>query len=166
MRRRPWLLVAALAAGCSGGDAPSSAAGDEPIDLPLLERATAAEVPLEVGQCGDVDSLAAGQPIDPATIRTAPCTQGHVLEVIAVLDFPAEPSVAFPGTDAVDGHAADVCIEAFPEYVGRPYLESNLDVVVVAPDAAGWARGDRRIACLAYDVDFELVTGTVRGSGL
>jgi hypothetical protein len=151
-----------LAAGCGGGgDAAPS--GDEPTTT--VERATAEEAPVAVGECGDVPGLEVGGALDPATIVPVDCALAHDIEIGAVFDYPAGADLDFPGTVSVDGYATDQCIERFEPYVGAPYASSQLDVLIIAPDEEGWSAGDRRIACVLYHVDFQQLTGPVAGSG-
>lgn len=128
-------------------------------------RSTAEEVPLEVGQCGDVDDLRIGV-VDPASIVTVDCAQPHDVEVGAVFDHPAGAGTAFPGTASVDGYAFDECIRRFGEYVGTPYEESTLDFAFVAPGEDGWDDGDRRVACVLYHFDLAPLIGSVEGLGI
>lgn len=154
-------------AGCSGGgDGDAGRDGEGPTTSTTVVRSTAAEVPLDVGQCGDVPRIRVGGPLDPASIRTVPCQQPHDVEVGAVFDHPAGPGLDFPGEAAVDGFATDRCIERFAEYVGAAYEASSLDIAYVAPGEDGWDAGDRRIACVLYHLDFAPLTGSVRGTGM
>ena len=164
MPRIGWtaLVVVAFLAACGGGDdAPDDGAGP----TTTIERATADEAPVTVGECGDVPGLEVGGALDPASIQPVDCGVPHDIEIGAVFDYPAGADLDFPGTVSVDGYATDQCIERFEPYVGAPYASSELDVLIIAPDADGWAQGDRRIACVLYHVDFQELTGPVAGSG-
>lgn len=151
------------AASCTGGG--GGGEGEAGTTTTTVVRSTAAEAPLEVGQCGDVPRIGVGGPVDPATFDERPCDEPHGLEVAAVFDHPAAAGAGFPGEAAVDGHAVDDCLRRFEAYVGAAYEASSLDVIFVAPGEAGWRRGDRRIACLVYDSDFAPLSGSVRGAG-
>lgn len=153
------VAVAVAVAGCSGGNDGAATSTTGPA-----QRATAIEVPLQVGQCGDVDRVRAGVAIDPAGIRTVACDQPHLVEVAAVFDYPAGPEIGYPGRSAVDSYATDECVQRFEPYVGATYEVSTFDIVIVAPDDNGWSDGDRRIACVLYQVDFAPITGTAAGS--
>ena len=50
--------------------------------------------------------------------------------------------------------------------MGAPYAESELDVLIIAPDEDGWDDGDRRIACVLYHTNFDPLTTPVANSGL
>lgn len=116
--------------------------------------------------CGDVGRITVGGPLDPAAIVEVPCGQPHDVEVAAVLEHPAGAELDFPGEAAVDGYATDQCLLLFDGYVGAPYESSQLDVAYVAPGEDGWEDGDRRIACVLYNLDLVPLTGSVRGTGL
>jgi hypothetical protein len=165
--RRWWLAATCVVVvACTGGEpegGPDTGAGGP---ITTIGRATAAEVPLDVGQCGVVAVVRAGVAIDPAAIAFVGCEQPHDLEVAVVFEYPASPAIPFPGTTVVDAYATDQCIDRFEDYVGVAYEASRLDVTIVAPGSAGWEAGDRRVACLVYDSDFARLTATVRNSGL
>jgi hypothetical protein len=154
------LLVAACSSG--GGDD----GGDAAATTTTVARTTAEEAPLEEGACGDVPRLQVGGALDPAAFVPGECTLPHVVEVGPVFDYPAGADIDFPGTENVDGYAFQECIERFEPYVGRPYLESSIDFLLVAPDEDGWGDGDRRIACILYQTNFDPLAAPLQGSGL
>jgi hypothetical protein len=156
-------LVVLLAVSCSGG----GGGGDDAAETTTtVRRTTAAEVPLEEGQCGDVPRLQVGGALDPAAFVATDCSVPHTVEVGPVFDYPAGSDIDFPGTDNVDGYAFQECIERFEVYLGRPYLESTIDFLLVAPDEEGWDDGDRRIACVLYQTNFDPLTAPLQASGL
>lgn len=163
-------VAAALTSGACAGDGDDGAATTTTDGVAVTpatapeQRATEAEVPVPEGACYDLDGLGAGLAVDPAALRPVGCEGPHTVEVAAVLDHPLEPGSRFPGGEVVDGFATEACLERFEAYVGAPYETSRLDVAIVAPDEAGWNAGDRRIACLLYDVDFVPLPGPARGS--
>ncbi len=50
--------------------------------------------------------------------------------------------------------------QAFTDYVGVPYQESEFEVTFLLPSADTWADGDREIACVVTSTE----PGSVRGS--
>jgi hypothetical protein len=167
--RRPRLVapvvallgLGALTVGCSddGGD------DDAEATTTTVVRTTEEEAPVSPGDCGNVPRLQVGGALDPATIELVPCEEPHLMEIGAVFEYPLPPDSDFPGTISVDGYATEQCLERFESYVGAPYADSVLDVLIIAPDEDGWDDGDRRIACVLYHTNFEEITGTVEGSG-
>ena len=83
-------------------------------------------------------------------VNVVPCTETHDEEVVGQLRYPAGEDDPFPGDPSVIDHAEDECLEAFERWVGRPYLESSLELGYLWPQAEGWDIGDRTILCLAY----------------
>ena len=155
-----------LVAGCSSGDDGDGDGAADTTTTTEVVRSTAEEVPLEVGQCGDVPRIRVGGAVDPARIATVPCDQPHDVEIGAVFDHPSGPGADFPGEVSVDGFATGECIARFEAYVGAAYEASTLDIAYVAPGEDGWEDGDRRIACVLYHLDFAPLTGSVRGTGI
>lgn len=162
-----FLLVGfgGLLLGCGGGGG-GDGAGDAADTTTTIVRTTAEEAPVAEGDCGVVPRLRVGGALDPATIDKVACTEPHDIEIGAVFDYPAGPDLEFPGSIGVDGYATDECLERFEPYVGTPYAESTLDVLIIAPDEDGWNDGDRRMACVLYHVDFQDLTQPVAGSGI
>lgn len=165
-----FAVAATLTTGACAGGGGDDGATTTTVDVAVTpatapeQRATEAEVPVPEGGCYDLDGLGAGLAVDPAALRPVACEGPHTVEVAAVLDHPLEPGSRFPGGEAVDGFATEACLERFEAYVGAPYEASRLDVAIVAPDEAGWVAGDRRIACLLYDIDFVPLPGPARGT--
>lgn len=155
-----------MVAACSGDDGGSDPGDADGPATTEVVRAPASEVPLAVGQCGDIGAIPVGGPLSPEAIVDVPCAEPHDVEVAAVLDHPAGPELDFPGEEAVDAYALDQCLLRFEEYVGVAYEASALDVAFVAPGEDGWDDGDRRIACVVYAVDFTDLTGSVAGTGV
>lgn len=143
MRRDPrvlLLLVAALplVAGCGlfGG------ADDEQEGVRSIKPGQCFLVPKEVkAQVADLGSV--------------PCNEPHDRESFAVL--PYEPPDAetdgevFPGDDALITFADGRCAEAFGNYSGVPYLDSDLYFTYLLPSPRSWQVGDREVVCFAFD---------------
>lgn len=168
--RRSWLplgCAVALAVGsCTGGGGDDEPVAEGASTTTTIRRSTAAEVPLSVGQCGDVPRLQVGGALDPATFVATDCAAPHTVEIGAVFDYPTGVDIPFPGGQNVDGYATDQCIERFEAYVGVDYLSSTLDFLIIAPDESGWDDGDRRIACVLYQTNFDPLLAPVAGSGI
>ena len=164
---RPALAWAAVLVVGLGGLAGCGDDGDDEPEATTTTvlRSTAEEAPVSTGDCGNVPRIQVGGALDPATIELVGCDEPHLMEVGAVFDYPLGADADFPGAISVDGYATAQCLERFEAYVGAPYASSELDVLIVAPDEDGWGDGDRRIACVLYHVDFQQLTGTVRGTG-
>ena len=115
---------------------------------------------LEVGQCVELD-------VDATEVTSLPlvdCDEDHQGEVFHVTTV--EGGDTFPGDETIAARGQEACAgDAFEDYVGAPYLRSELEIYTVYPSAFTWERGDREIVCLAIRPDGGDLTGTVRDSG-
>ena len=59
--------------------------------------------------------------------------------------------------------AEEFCAEAFAEFVGVDYNESELEINLLYPTGESWAEGDRELVCLVYDPEGPTV-GTLAGA--
>ena len=110
---------------------------------------------LEVGYC--VAEVAGG-----FTVQTVPCSEPHGEEVFAAADLP-NGSGDFPGYEAIDVQAEELCTAEFEGFVGLSYQDSMLHMNVVIPSEERWDAGDRVVLCTIYD-PAGLVSGSLRGS--
>ena len=115
---------------------------------------------LEVGQCVELDA-------DATQVTTLPlvdCDDPHQGEVFHVATL--EGGDEFPGEETVAARGQEVCVgDAFEDYVGTPYLRSELELYTVYPSSFTWERGDREIVCLVIRPDGGDLTESVRDSG-
>jgi hypothetical protein len=129
------VLAAMLAVACTGGDV---------FDL-------------EVGTCFD--------DTDETRVSSVPvvdCAQAHDNEVFAVFDYTETDT--FPGADAMNQAAFDLCVAEFEAYVGLSYVESELNVFPITPTEGSWATGDREIVCALYNLDLSKLAGSMEGA--
>ncbi|WP_402462920.1 DUF4190 domain-containing protein [Isoptericola aurantiacus] len=114
---------------------------------------------MTVGQCFDTpEDLVGGEPMVPAD-----CAEPHDSEVFAVQDFDDEQ---YPGDVAVQTRSRDLCMDAFAEYVGTPYADSELDFIYFYPTAPSWKLGDRQMLCSVTTLDGSPLTGSMAGAGI
>jgi hypothetical protein len=116
-------------------------------------------VGLEVGDC-----LAEIEDTEEIfiSVETVPCAEAHSEEIFAIANIP-EGDGQFPGFDAIEARAEELCIAEFESFVGRSYEESELEFAFFTPDEAGWRAGDRLIHCTVYDPAGD-TTGTLAGA--
>lgn len=90
------------------------------------------------------------------------CQEPHDAEVFVSSPLPPGP---YPGTEAVDQIADDLCFgDRFEEFVGLAYADSAIFSLRSRPTEETWNLGDRTINCILTD---ELVrSGSLEGSGL
>jgi hypothetical protein len=138
-------------AGAPAGSAPASSAAAAPTSV---EAEDTSVFQLEVGQCLNAET-GEGQ---VSSVPIVDCSQPHQGEIYAL---PQLPDGAFPGDEAVSQTAEEECAgQAFTDYVGVPYQESEFEVTFLLPSADTWADGDREIACVVTSTE----PGSVRGS--
>lgn len=123
---------------------------------------------LTIGDCVDLPS-----DLEPSSDSAPPllamrqfgCDVGHHLEVIAIVQHPAEMAAEFPGELELASFGDAACIGEVGDYVGAPWPGTGLDVQAIRPIPEGWIIGDRRFICLASSMDGEAMTTTIKGSG-
>ena len=111
---------------------------------------------VEVGQCvqnAESEKISDLQVID--------CAKPHQAEIFYTVELSAKQRI--PEEDLSD-YARDTCIDAFEDYVGRSYEESELDTTELYPSEESWATGERTIACFAISADGEPLVGSVKDS--
>lgn len=106
---------------------------------------------LRPGDCFDggpsAPQDAGGEDRTALVVAALPCSEPHGSEVFAVFEHPAKPGGHFPGEQEVAKVAQDGCAERFAGYVGHPFGDSELEVVVIAPGPVHWGEDDRTIVC-------------------
>ena len=112
---------------------------------------------LEVGTCFDDTEES-----QVSSVPEVDCAEPHDNEVFAVFDYTETDT--FPGSEALNAAATDLCIAQFQDYVGEAYIDSTLEVFPIIPTEASWDEGDREVICGLYNIDFSKLTGSMRGS--
>lgn len=110
---------------------------------------------LQVGDCLD-DEAARGE---VQSVPTVPCSEPHDSEIYSA--HLLGPS-SYPGQEAVIDEAQALCLPAFEQFVGEPYLESRFDFSFYYPTEQSWATGDREVLCVIFDPEGP-VTGSLEG---
>lgn len=111
---------------------------------------------LSIGTCfDDPDSFE-----EVEDIPIIDCDSPHDNEVFANVDMTGSD---YPGFEAVNNRAFQICEDNFAAYLGISYDESIYDIAWFNPTADTWDIGDREVICFAYDLTYEKITGTVNG---
>jgi hypothetical protein len=118
---------------------------------------------LAVGDCFDDGDLALGELEEVDEVPLVECSEPHDNEVYAIVAVEGE---VFPGEQAIQTQADEVCLDAFDPFVGLDYQSSALDFGWLVPTADSWEMGDRVVACFVYRLDLEKVSGTLEGSSI
>lgn len=112
---------------------------------------------LEVGQCV---SYTNAEGLTDLTV--VDCAQPHQNEVFLLPQVPDGP---FPGEQALEVQAEQLCTgQAFEDYVGVAYSESEIYYDAAPPSAETWADGDREIICFLGEYDGSEITGSLRNA--
>ena len=116
---------------------------------------------LGVGDCfNDPDNPT----FEVSSVETVECSEAHDNEVYATINYSATDS--YPGDSEMFEYAAEACLDPFEAFVGASYISSSLDYAYLTPTQASWNEGDREILCFLYDLDWDKLTGSMRGSGI
>jgi hypothetical protein len=118
---------------------------------------------LAVGDCFDDGDLVLGDIEEVGEVPLVECSQPHDNEVYAVITVDGE---VFPGEQAIQAGADEVCLDAFDPFVGLDYDSSALDFGWLVPTADSWDMGDRVVACFVYRLDLAKVSGSLEGSSI
>ena len=116
---------------------------------------------IQVGDCyNDRTTLSD----DVSEVPGVPCGEAHDNEVFATFDV---ASSEWPGEDRINELADEGCMERFEGYVGATYEESVLYITTLMPSEDSWSMiGDREVVCVAYHMDLDKLTSSVRNSGM
>jgi hypothetical protein len=94
-----------------------------------------------------------------SSVQSVPCSEPHSEEIYAAVTLPEGD---YPGTEAMDAQADELCAAEFESFVGLPYEESVLYLTYLTPTRESWSEGDREVVCSVYDPAGE-VSGSLRG---
>ena len=134
------------------------------VALTLLLAACSGNVfELAVGDCFDDGDMVLGELEEIGDVPLVDCSAPHDNEVYAVVTVDGE---VFPGEEAIQTQADEVCFDAFDPFVGLDYESSALDFGWLIPTADSWEMGDRIVACFVYRYDLAKVSGTLEGSSI
>ncbi|MFE6736820.1 DUF2510 domain-containing protein [Microbacterium sp. NPDC057650] len=114
---------------------------------------------LEVGDCMPSD-----QPYtdDSGELVIVPCSSPHSDEVFHEYEMSQD---AYPGDKATELEATEKCSEAFTDFVGLTYEQSELEYYGIWPNEDTWNYDDdRAVQCVIYDENGDVVTGTLEGA--
>lgn len=135
------LLVLPAVAACSGS--PDEA---ERQDGAIVAPGALDVFGVRVGDCLDLDvtDATAAQVTDLAAV---PCSQPHRHEVFHVGEVTGFD--VYPGPSELSSASDGMCLGAFEDYVGVPYLDSDVQFTYLYPSLASWQdEEDREVVCI------------------
>lgn len=110
-------------------------------------------------------SANAAEPGTVSSVNLVDCAAPHLYEVYAEGAIAAD---AFPDDGLMEQYVADICYDAFENYVGTSYddayTQGRYAVTSLRPTQSTWEQGDRRVSCLLTSVDGGEFTGSARGA--
>ena len=137
-RARRGALVPPLVLLAACGGTVADGLGEAPRDLPEVGN-----VPIEdvvTGTCFKEPTLN-----EVFTIRVIACDDAH--DAQAFHQFDLDVAGDNPGDEEVELLADEGCYDAFEDFVGISYDESELYFSWFSPLEEGWAVGDRAVLC-------------------
>jgi Septum formation len=97
----------------------------------------------------------------PDHMSVVSCQQSHSAEVYFTGNvWPT--GEAYPGDKTVTNQSKISCKSAFQKYVGIIYYNSYLNSIRVGPNQVSWTNGDRRLMCIAYEPDGNLLQRSIK----
>lgn len=151
---------AAVTTTTADGETPG--ATTEPVTT-LPTNAPVSPYALAEGDCFDAGELADDGSL-LVNLRVIECDEPHQAEVVAVEDLEAASDDAFPGDEARDASAQELCTPIVESFLGGPLAESSLLLLWLAPTEETWADGDREVVCVIAAPDGETLTGSAAGT--
>lgn len=159
-------------AAASSGSPNQVVATSAPPPASLDPEPTTAPEPTEPPEYQATEDLRVGdcyEPVEDADDQTllaaivVPCEEPHLNEVFGLGDLAGGADAPFPGLDAVDDDAIDLCDAAFDSYVGVALDNSRYSYVYYTPTEESWAGGDRVVMCSVEDGG-RPIEGSVEGT--
>jgi hypothetical protein len=116
---------------------------------------------IRLGDCFN-DESSGSMNVEITNVNGVPCSEPHDNEVFALVNLREDK---FPGEEAIERMAFEVCLEKFETFVGRDYESSSLDIFPIYPTREGWNElNDREVVCALYDLNLKKLAGSMRGS--
>lgn len=167
-----FLALTLMTGACNGdsGSGSSTTTTEADGDTTTTTALTGVLTPTEAviaGQCLDPVPDPAQQTV---AVLVIPCEDHHTFEIYAQTKLdtgtPLASNAPYPGASTVANAAERQCHDAFDEFMGSTWEESEYDIQAWWPSESSWAtKKDRNILCGVYRVTGGTTKGSVRGSG-
>lgn len=82
----------------------------------------------------------------------ARCDQPHDYEIYASFQYPAGPTVPYPGDVTIARYGAEECQDRIEALAGDHFLETNLGYISSGLGQHDWTSGERTMFCELYDL--------------
>jgi len=151
------VISAPYSSSDDGSSVPWATATPDPLGTPSPVDPTDGLIAYEVGDCFD------DQADDATSVLILDCSGPHDWEVYSNVTLPDTADGSYPGDDKMQQAADQACYDAFADFIGVAYEDSQYDFGYVTPDKSTWiAYDDRVVTCAAFDPAGPLV-GSLRG---
>jgi hypothetical protein len=150
-----WLIVGLLVVGGGVAGYLFNASRSSTGEITRSGDLTAND--LRVGDCFDLKEPDAEEIFD---VTAHPCTEAHEYEVFYVGSLAGGE---YPTDDVTTTFVVDNCGPAFGAYVGKEYVDSQLDFSYLSPSVESWRDGDRSVQCAAFDPRNTRLTISIKG---
>jgi Septum formation len=136
----------------------SACSDDKKAGTPVLQTDK-----LGAGTCLEVPD-ALGEEV--AKLPTIDCVKEHTHEIYSVVPWDKTKGDVFPGLDALDAYAEQVCVRDFEPYVGISTFDSTLTFTFLTPTLGSWNSSDkdRDILCVLQDSNATPLVGSMKGA--
>ncbi|TNC16919.1 septum formation family protein [Georgenia sp. 311] len=114
---------------------------------------------LTVGDCLNQSDLEGDE---VSSVEAVECSEEHDAEIFAEHEFTGD---SYPGLTAVREESEEVCADKFEEFIGVPYLESELYFTMLYPSEQSWDDADDRTT-LCIVLSEEPMTGSLEGAAI
>lgn len=154
-----FIVVVGIATFFATPDADRDASGQ------IVEQGNLDIFQIQIGDCfNDDTSYNVEETVELSGVGGVPCSTAHDNEIYAQTQMPQD---AYPGREKVLAVAEDYCFAQFEPYVGKSYETSVLDITYIYPTEESWNQvNDREVSCAVFDMSYEKLVGSMRGSGI
>jgi Septum formation len=119
---------------------------------------------LELGEMGPGTCLMVTDELgeEVSSLPVVDCVEDHTHEIFAAVEW-EDPEAVFPGTEALDAKAEEVCVRDFEPYVGVSAFDSRLNFTWLTPTLGSWNdHDDRTVLCVLANPDGAPLIGSMR----
>lgn len=113
---------------------------------------------VKLGDCFNDDANGSSM---VSSVAAVPCGEPHDNEVFGLPKM--DDASTYPGDAVVEAAVDTQCGPLFVAFYGAEPGDTGATFSAMTPSAQSWPKGDREIACIAYDMYGDKVTGSLAG---
>lgn len=137
-----WTMLTILATA-AGSLSDESSHPDRVGHGPFADAGDQSIVDLRVGDCFQIPAE-----LQLITVDSVSCDEPHDAEVYAVVTMDLDE---YPGMDELLHRAQRRCLAEFEPFIGKPYRQSVLDILTIAPNEKTWIFDEHEATCSVYE---------------